>query len=283
LYLYSGPVNAVRPPIRPPALPASRWQSPVVDGILAVLVLGLLLVQIVVFSYCAACFDSYFNAGQWLDVGAAIFIITVLPLCGVCCFALAMVLYRRQTLRPFAVGALTIAFALGCPPVAWPLAHGLSLQAAIFWQPVMRMTQERQGGRIPMKVAPSAEAAARQYETLLARFRKPQKVARVENGLIVLEDGTVLSLYGIARSEKMRATLKQCEGELVRSRQVLVRLPPEPAMFMKEYSPDPPGAPYTRGDAEPVAHSPKDALGWRYDAVPSLVTVDGQLLNSRFQ
>ena len=272
------------PVVRPPSESNDRQRSVAVTWILSLALSALLVTLIFLFSYAAACFDDHFNAGQWLDLGAGILMMVVVPPLSAGCCVLAWILMRRGTHRRFAVCALAIAIPLGFPLVAIPLARSLSTPAARLWQPskdaIDRAKREREV-RLPPP-DPYTDTIIRHYDALTAQFIEPQVISHAELGLILLEDHKIVSLYGIYYAPRTTSDLMTYVSQNLINKQVVIRLPNREA-FIKSYRPGLSGDPPPNYKPEFFARSPKDAFGWRYGTIPCLVYVDGRLLNSRYK
>ena len=269
------------------------------DPILLTALVALLLTLIGLFSMCSACFDEFYRRGGWQDIGAFILLLSAVPLCGIGCATLALALYRRGTYRLVPIIALTVVVPLACPPgnilVARSLSRSVSDIFLVREYEDARQREERRLNRAGIeepKNEPSFvgklsedrhEAIVRHRKDLDWWFARPLRIARVENGLVVLDDGMVLSLYGIVRSNEMKVDLEWMESDLARSRQVAARLPAGRHAFDWNYLPLAPGEDPADEDAAAFARPLKDPQGWRYGAVPCLLYVDGHLLNSHFQ
>lgn len=279
-------MRAAPPIIRPTVAAATRRRSPIVDGILASVLLGFLAATLLVFSYCSACFDEAFKGGQWLDLGAGIIMLTILPLLAGGCFAVSLVLSRRWDEKLLVVMALACAILFGCPLVSIPLARGFSAQAATLWQPYKDRTDRAgmpsQNAAFSTRDIERRDAVERHFRMLSMRFKEPQRIARTQDGFVVLEDGTVLALWAVPRTDRMRAALDRGAGDLLRGDRLMVRLPERDA-FDRDYVPLGPGETGKPGHADIMEHAPFDGNGWRYGAIPCLIYVDGRLINSRFE
>jgi hypothetical protein len=252
---------------------------------LSLALFALLATLILLFSYAAACFDQRFNAGQWLNLGAGVLMMVVFPPLGACCCVLALVLMCRRAHRLFAVCALVIALLLGFPVTAELLARGLSAPAAYLLQPFKDAFDKAKLEREP-RVAPQpdprTDAKIRHYDALAAQFAEPQVISHADRGMILLADHKIVKLYGIYYSRETTADLMTYVSQNLINKHVVIRLPDRES-FMKWYSPGISGDPPPNYKPEFFARSPRDAVGYRYGAIPCLVYVDGRLLNSRYK
>jgi len=275
----------------PPPIPRSTfWDSlpSWIDPVLFLVLAGLLGMMVKSFLLVCATFPSSDGVGA---AGAFLFFgVLFPPVSGVVCVTLALALYRRRY-RVFASAALVVALLLGTPMVNvmlarsigesdWWNADAIAADEARSRLERQRKLKAQQGTRLPMTDAEMKRSRAidLHYENLHRKFLQArQTVARVEDGFVVLDDGTVLSLYGFRRTEELSVALKMEDRNLLGEKKVLVRIPGQ-FMFRQGYQPVGPEEP---GGPSLLAHAPTDRNGWRYGVVPSLLYVDGTLFNSR--
>ena len=280
-------MNAVPPPLPRPTVPqrVPHWSDPV----LFAGVLGLLAVVVAVFCFQVACLEG---TSGFDPLMGGVALLTLSPCLGVLCAVLALALLRRPSYRVLAIAALVIVVPLASPPINLFLAHGIGtfswwpseqITGNAMWQAASARPQAP-GNEAAVSPAAAEQDAAitRHYEELSTRLESgPQRIAEVYNGLIILDDGTVLSLYGIDRTVEVKFTLDVEKGSLVGHGGIEVRLPDE-GSFRKSYAPIRPGYGIGGFDVHAFARSPSDKFGWRYGAVPCLLYVDGRLYSPRF-
>lgn len=237
------------------------------------------------FSWAAACFDEQYKAGQWIDLGAGVALLTLFPVLGVICCTLAVALLRRRVYRVFAWSALVAAFVMGSPATALPLARMMSGPASdLLWLPMKEAADKREHERTVSGrnwMGPREIAIRRHYDALTVQFGQPQQVSRGDSGFILLENHEIVRLHGVYQSPETTADLMRYVNEHLAGRRVTLRLP-DRETFETIYSPGaasvPPGY-----KPEFFGLSPLDGSGYRYGTIPCLVYVDGVLLNARYK